>query len=135
MANTSEVETINIDEVKPTADDIFDNGYKQGFEDAQAQRVLDIVEIRSWGTNDFPGAIMEAWNSGDEDFIVTTGKKLLALSKMISEAKTHYDTLVDRKATFGSDKFTSVVRLRAKSDKVGRPRTEKKDDLLNSLLG
>jgi hypothetical protein len=92
-------------------------------------------DVRDFGTNDFPGLILAAYAAKDEQAVADIGATLTLLAKMVSEARTHYDAMVDKRdeGSFGADFFPAVTRLRAKSDSVGRPKLNKKDALLDLL--
>lgn len=118
-------------------DDEFENvEVVETEEDTAPASPINILDIRSWGTNDFPGALMFHYNNGDEKAILEIGRKILLLKKLIGEAATHYDRMFDNRSAFTTkeQKFTNVVRLRKPKVGGGRPKKEKADNLLADLL-
>lgn len=86
--------------------------------------------IRAIGSNEFPGTLLEAFVKGEEQYILDVAKVIGMVQKIMSDLKSHHDELFDRRAGFASEKLTKVVRLRQKSEKVGRPKGNKVDTLL-----
>jgi hypothetical protein len=71
--------------------------------------------------------VAEAWKAGNEADLVALRNRIVALRKVSNEIQSAYDAFVDSRdaGMFGADYVTEVTRIRAKSDKVGRPATPK----------
>lgn len=78
--------------------------------------------------------VSAAWKSGDKERVLRVQQKIQLLKKAAGEITSLFDGFVDNRdaGAFGAGYCTEVIRIRAKSDKVGRPKTVKvpTEDLL-----
>lgn len=81
-----------------------------------------------------PEAFKKAATSDDEKDVAeleVMRNKIVSLGKLANEIRSAFDSLVDMRdqGMFGSDFAPDLERIRAKSENVGRPKKEKKDEL------